>query len=133
MYFFGLSTKNLINLKAVGATFGINWGNCPHCSPLATHLLCPRCPPFKGQGQCPRKAPAFRRPWLLVFEKILAQPYFAVVNYSGAVMSVFYPFALMRSLILVVISCCIVALGLFPSDILTWNADSLYSAQWQIN
>ena len=30
-------------------------------------------------------------------------------------------------------NCCIVALSLFSSDIVTWSADSIYSVQWHIN
>ena len=34
--------------------------------------------------------------------------------------------------IFAVMNCCIVALSLFSSDILTWSPDSLYSVQWHI-
>jgi len=65
----------------------------------------------------------------LVFDKTLAQPHCAVVNCSDAVMNVFYsPFS-KRSQNLAVMNCCVLALSLFSSDILTWSADSLYSVQ----
>ena len=35
--------------------------------------------------------------------------------------------------IFAVMNCCVVALSVFSSDILTCSADSLYSIQWQIN
>jgi len=35
--------------------------------------------------------------------------------------------------IFAVMNHCVVALSVFPSDILTWSADSLYSVQWHIN
>jgi len=47
-------------------------------------------------------------------------------------MSVFYSLVLMRSLlfsIFAVMNCCVVALNLYSSDIVTWSADSLYSVQ----
>jgi len=34
--------------------------------------------------------------------------------------------------IFAVMSFCVVALSLFSSDILTWNADNLYSVQWHM-
>ena len=34
--------------------------------------------------------------------------------------------------ILAIMNCCVVALSLFSSDIVTWSADSLYSVQWHI-
>ena len=34
--------------------------------------------------------------------------------------------------IFAVLNCCIVALSVFSSDIVTWSADSLYSVQWHI-
>ena len=34
--------------------------------------------------------------------------------------------------IFAVMNCCVVALSLFFSDMLTWSADSLYSVQWNI-
>ena len=34
--------------------------------------------------------------------------------------------------IFAVTNCCVVALSVFSSDIATWSADSLYSAQWHI-
>jgi len=75
----------------------------------------------------PGHTPAYARP--LVFDEILAQVHFAVVNCSDAVMSVFYsPFST-RSQHFAVMNSCVAALSLFSSDILTWNADSLYSVQ----
>jgi len=66
---------------------------------------------------------------LLVFDGTFAQPHFAVVNCSDAVMSVFYsPFST-RSQTFALMNSCVVALSLFSSDILTWSADSLYSVQ----
>jgi len=66
---------------------------------------------------------------LLVFDETLAQPHFAVVNFSDAVMSVFYsPFSTGNQNFSVMNSC-VAALSLFSSDILTWRADSLYSVQ----
>jgi len=63
---------------------------------------------------------------LLVFDDTFAQPHFAVVNCSGAVMSVFYsPFSTRRKTFAVVNSC-VVEMSLFSSNILTWSADSLY-------
>jgi len=68
----------------------------------------------------------------LVFDKTLAQPHFAVVNCSDAVINVFYsPFST-RSQNFAVMNSCVVALSLFSSDIPTWSADSLYSVQWHI-
>jgi len=66
---------------------------------------------------------------LLVFDETLAQPHFAVVNCSDAVilMSVFYSTFSTRSQNFAVMNSCVAALGLFSSDILTWSADSLYS------
>jgi len=66
---------------------------------------------------------------LLIFDETLAQPHFEVVNCSDAVMSVLYaPFST-RSQNFTVMNSCVAALSLFSSDILTWSADSLYSAQ----
>ena len=66
---------------------------------------------------------------LLIFDQTLAQPHFAVVNCSDAMMSVFYsPFST-RSQNFAVMNPCVAALSLFSSDILTWGADSLYSVQ----
>jgi len=65
---------------------------------------------------------------LLVFDKTIAQPRFAVVNCSDAGMSVFYS-PVSQPDIFAVMDCCVVALSLFSSDILTWSADSLYSVQ----
>jgi len=66
---------------------------------------------------------------LLVFNETLAQPHFAVVNCSDAVMSVFSSPFPTRSQNFIVMNSCVVALGLFSSDILTWSANSLYSVQ----
>jgi len=66
---------------------------------------------------------------LLVFDKTLAQPHFAVLNCSDAVMSVFYSPVLTRSLYF----CSYELLRRsveFILYILTWGADSLYSVQW---
>jgi len=66
---------------------------------------------------------------LLVFDKTLAQPHFAVVNCSDVVMGVFFsPFST-RSQNFAVMNSCVAALSLFSSDILTWSADNLYSVQ----
>ena len=66
---------------------------------------------------------------LLIFDETLAQPHFAVVNCSDAVMRVFYsPFST-HSQNFAVMNSCVAALSLFSSDILTWSADSLYSVQ----
>jgi len=35
--------------------------------------------------------------------------------------------------IFAIMNVCVVALSLFSPDILTWNADNLYSVQWHIN
>ena len=67
---------------------------------------------------------------LLVFDETLAQAHFAVVNCSGAVMSVFYSRFSTRSQNFAVMNSCVAALNSFSSDILTWSADSLYSVQW---
>jgi len=66
---------------------------------------------------------------LLVFDEILAQPHFAVVNCSDAVMSVFCFLFSTRSQNFAVMNSCVAALSSFSSDILTWSADSLYSVQ----
>jgi len=66
---------------------------------------------------------------LLVFDETLAQPQFAVVNCSYAVMSVFYSPFLTRSQTFAVMNSCVAALSLFSSDILSWSADSLFSVQ----
>jgi len=66
---------------------------------------------------------------LLVFDKALAQPHFAVVNCSDAVMSVFYSSFSTRSQNFAVMNSCLAALSLISSDILTWSADSLDSVQ----
>jgi len=56
---------------------------------------------------------------LLLFDETLAQPHFAVVNCSDAVMSVFYsPFSTGSRNFAVMISC-VAALSLFSSYILT--------------
>ena len=63
---------------------------------------------------------------LRVFDETCAQPHFAVVNCSDAVMSVFYsPFST-RSKIFAVVNSCVAELSLFSSNILTRSADSLY-------
>jgi len=69
---------------------------------------------------------------LLVFDKTLAQPHFVVVNCSDAMVSVLLPCFNAQPYIFAVMNCCVVALSLFSSDILTWSADSLYSVQWHI-
>jgi len=66
---------------------------------------------------------------LLVFDETLAQPHFAVVNCSDAVMSEFYSPFPTRSQNFAVMNSCVAALSSFSSDILTWSADSLYSMQ----
>ena len=66
---------------------------------------------------------------LLVFDETSAQPHFTVINWSDAVISVFYsPFST-HSQIVAVMNSCVAALSLFSSDILTWSADSVYSVQ----
>jgi len=61
---------------------------------------------------------------LLVFDETLAQPHFAVVNCSEAVMNEFdSPFST-RSQNFAVVNSCVAALSLFSSDILTWSADN---------
>ena len=55
---------------------------------------------------------------LLVFDETLAQPHFAVVNCSDAVMSVFYSPFLTCSQNFAVMNSCVAALSLFSSDIL---------------
>jgi len=59
---------------------------------------------------------------LLIFEKTFAQPHFADVNCSDAVMSVYYSHA--QPDIFAVMNCRVVALSVFSSDILTSSADS---------
>jgi len=67
---------------------------------------------------------------LLEFDNTLAQPRFAVVNCSDAVMSVFYyPVLTCNLYIFAVMNCCLVELSVFSSDTLTWSAYSLYSVQ----
>jgi len=69
---------------------------------------------------------------LLVFDETSAQPRFAIVNCSDAVMTVFYaPFST-RSQNFAVMNSCVAALSLFSSGIRTRSADSLYSVQWHI-
>ena len=69
---------------------------------------------------------------LLVFDKTLAQPHFAVVNCSDAVMSVLYsPFST-RSQNFAVMNTCVATLSLISSDTLTLSTDSLDSVQWHI-
>jgi len=65
---------------------------------------------------------------LFVFNETLAQPHFAVVNYSDVVMSVFFSPVLTRSLYFCSyeLLCHSVEFILY---ILTWSADSLYSVQ----
>jgi len=60
---------------------------------------------------------------LLVFDETLAQPHFAAVNCSDAVM--FYSPFLTRSQNFAAMNSFVAALSLFSSDILTWSADSL--------
>ena len=67
---------------------------------------------------------------LLIFDEVLAQPDFAVVNSSDVVMSVFYSRFNVQPDIFAVMNCYVVALSAFSTDILTWSADSLYSVQW---
>jgi len=56
--------------------------------------------------------------------RALAQPHFAIVNCSAAVMSVFYsPFST-RNQNFAVMNSCVAALSVFSSDIPTWSADS---------
>jgi len=66
---------------------------------------------------------------LLVFDKTSVQAHFAVANCSDAVMSVLYCPVCAQPDIFAVKNCCVVALSVFSSDILTWSADSLYSVQ----
>ena len=64
---------------------------------------------------------------LLVFDKTSAQPDFAAVNCSDAVMSgVLLPCFNAHPDIFALMNCCIVALIVFSSDILAGSADSLY-------
>jgi len=69
---------------------------------------------------------------LLIFNETLAQPNFAVVSCSDAVMSVFYYHFSTRSQNFAVMNSCVAALIFFSSDILTWSDDSLYSVQCHI-
>jgi len=57
---------------------------------------------------------------LLVFDTTLAQSHFAVVNRPDVVMSVFYSRFNAQPDIFAVMNCCVVALSLFSSDIVTW-------------
>jgi len=67
---------------------------------------------------------------LLVFNERSAQLDFAVVNCSDAVISVcLNPCFNAQTDIFTIMNCCVVALSLFSSDIVTWSADSLYSVQ----
>jgi len=62
---------------------------------------------------------------LVVFDKTSAEPDFAVVNCSDAVMSVFHiPVLKPQPDVFAVMNYCVVALSLFSSDILTWSAYS---------
>jgi len=56
---------------------------------------------------------------LLVFDKTLAQLHFAVVNRSDAVMCVSLPCFNAQPDIFAVMNCCVAALSLFSSDIVT--------------
>jgi len=47
-------------------------------------------------------------------------------------MSVFYSPVSAKPDIFAVMNCCIVALSVFSSDIVTWSADSSYSVQWHM-
>jgi len=62
---------------------------------------------------------------LHVFDETLAQPHFAVVNCSDAVMSVFYSSFLTRSQTFAVMNSCVAASSLLSSDILTSSADNI--------
>jgi len=64
---------------------------------------------------------------LLVFDKTSAQPHFAAVDCSDAVTSVLLPCFNAQPDIIAIVNCCVVALIVFSSDMLTWRADSLYS------
>ena len=66
---------------------------------------------------------------LLVYDETLAQPHFAVVNCSDVVMCVFYIHVLCTTYIFASMNCCVEALSVFSSNILTWSADSLYLVQ----
>jgi len=68
---------------------------------------------------------------LLVFDETLGQPVFAVLNYS-VVGWVLLPWFKTQPNIFAVMNCCVIALNVFSSDILTWSAHSLYSVQWPI-
>ena len=71
---------------------------------------------------------------LLVFNERSAQLDFAVVNCADAVISVcLNPCFNVQTDVFAIMNCCVVALSLFSSDIVTWSADSLYSVQWHIN
>ena len=81
----------------------------------------------KGDVSQPVQPHTYAR--LLVFDETLAQPHFEVVNFSDAVMSVFYSRFSTRSQHFAVMNSCVAALSVFSSDIITWSADSLYSVQ----
>jgi len=69
---------------------------------------------------------------LHVFDKTLAQPHREIVTCSGLVMSVFCVLLSCFNSqpdIFALVNCCVVALSLFSSDIITWSADSIYSVQ----
>ena len=94
-----------------GGAWSFVWGSKPtEAPPLATGLS-----PSKSHY-----AP------LLLFDEILTQPHFAVVNCSDEVMSVFYSTVLTRCLIFLQLCTSVAVLTLFSSDILTWRADSSY-------
>jgi len=71
---------------------------------------------------------------LLVFDETLGQPHFAAVNCSDVVMTdecVLLPVSTRSLIFLQLWTACLSVEFIFP-DILTWSADSLYSAQWHI-
>jgi len=74
-------------------------------------------------GVCARQSSCTLYTRLLVFDKTLAQPDFAVINCSDATCFNTQPD------IFAVMNCCVVALSLFSSVILIWSADSLYPVQ----
>jgi len=66
---------------------------------------------------------------LLIFDKTSAQPHFAVVNCSDAVMRVLLRCFNMQPNIFAVMNCCVEALSLLSPDIVTWSAGNLDSVQ----
>jgi len=74
-------------------------------------------------GVCVRQSSRTLCVPLLVCDKALAQLDFVVVNCPEAVMNVFLPCISTQPDIFAIMNCCVMALSLYYSDIVTWRAD----------